>query len=367
MFLHALATAVPDATFTQQQCWDVGRDAPALQRLNRRSQLVLRAILNGDSGIATRHFALGDFARSQELTEDELNAAFRREAPRLAGDALVRAMQQAAVRPPRSTRCSSAPAPAISAQGSPATWPNSSDCGAMPSSRTLSAWAAARRSRRCAPRAPIWPPAPGATVAAVAVEICSAAFYLDDDLGVLISACLFGDGAAAAIWRCQPGPTGLRCEGFRSLHRPDEARHAALRDPQGQAAQSARSLGAGGGRLGGGRAVRRRAPAGARSRAGPPGRPRRARCDRPSVLPGYPLDASHAVPGGKRQHEQPIRPLCAGGASSDAPSDRRRSLAGQFRRGFQRPLLPADARAVGTLPAPSPRKTMLATPETGRL
>jgi alkylresorcinol/alkylpyrone synthase len=33
----------------------------------------------------------------------------------------------------------------------------------------------------------------------VCVEICSAASYLDDDPGVLISACLFGDGAAAAI------------------------------------------------------------------------------------------------------------------------------------------------------------------------
>jgi predicted naringenin-chalcone synthase len=33
----------------------------------------------------------------------------------------------------------------------------------------------------------------------VSVEVCSAAFYLDDDAGVLISACLFGDGAGAAV------------------------------------------------------------------------------------------------------------------------------------------------------------------------
>ncbi|MDB6056148.1 MAG: Chalcone and stilbene synthase domain protein, partial [Verrucomicrobiales bacterium] len=31
------------------------------------------------------------------------------------------------------------------------------------------------------------------------VEVCSAAFYLDEDPGVLVSACLFGDGAAAAV------------------------------------------------------------------------------------------------------------------------------------------------------------------------
>ena len=41
---------------------------------------------------------------------------------------------------------------------------------------------------------------PQAVVATVAVEICSAAFFADDDPGVLISLCLFGDGAAAAIW-----------------------------------------------------------------------------------------------------------------------------------------------------------------------
>jgi alkylresorcinol/alkylpyrone synthase len=36
-------------------------------------------------------------------------------------------------------------------------------------------------------------------VLSVCVEVCSAAFYLDDDAGVLISACLFGDGAGAAV------------------------------------------------------------------------------------------------------------------------------------------------------------------------
>ena len=38
-----------------------------------------------------------------------------------------------------------------------------------------------------------------ARVLSICVEVCSAAFYLDDDAGVLISACLFGDGAAAAV------------------------------------------------------------------------------------------------------------------------------------------------------------------------
>jgi alkylresorcinol/alkylpyrone synthase len=43
-------------------------------------------------------------------------------------------------------------------------------------------------------------------VLSVCVEVCSAAFYLDDDSGVLISACLFGDGAGAAVLANKPQP-----------------------------------------------------------------------------------------------------------------------------------------------------------------
>jgi alkylresorcinol/alkylpyrone synthase len=61
---------------------------------------------------------------------------------------------------------------------------------------------------------------PAATVACVAVEVCSAAFYLDSDPGVIISACLFGDGAAASIWRSQPGSASVRCHSFDTHHDP---------------------------------------------------------------------------------------------------------------------------------------------------
>ncbi|MEM8955054.1 MAG: stilbene synthase, partial [Verrucomicrobiota bacterium] len=62
---------------------------------------------------------------------------------------------------------------------------------------------------------------PGATVATVAVEICSAAFYLDDDPGVLISLCLFGDAAAAAIWRGEGESGQWRTGGWQTLHQPE--------------------------------------------------------------------------------------------------------------------------------------------------
>jgi alkylresorcinol/alkylpyrone synthase len=47
-------------------------------------------------------------------------------------------------------------------------------------------------------------------VLSICVEVCSAAFYIDDDPGVLISACLFGDGAGAAVLANEPGNTARR-------------------------------------------------------------------------------------------------------------------------------------------------------------
>ena len=60
---------------------------------------------------------------------------------------------------------------------------------------------------------------PEAVVVTVAVEICSAAFYVEDDFGVLISTCLFGDGAAAAVWSGAGGE--WKVGDFESLHAPE--------------------------------------------------------------------------------------------------------------------------------------------------
>src|SRR5664279_3108785 len=91
MFLHGLATAVPPAVFTQAQCWEIVQHSPTRQRLSRRTQLILRTILQGDSGVNTRHFAVPDVGGVFDLTSDQLNAAFRVEAPQLAGRALTAA------------------------------------------------------------------------------------------------------------------------------------------------------------------------------------------------------------------------------------------------------------------------------------
>jgi predicted naringenin-chalcone synthase len=222
MYLHALATAVPERAFTQEQCWDLASRSSVRQRLSRRSMLTLRRILRGDNGIATRHFAVSDMDRVFDLTPDELNAEFRTEAPRLAGRALRAALDRVGVAPAEIDAllictCTGYLCPGLTSYVAEQMGLRGnaylqdlvgSGCGAaIPTLRAVSQVLAAQ---------------PDAVVACVAVEICSAAFYLDDDPGVLISACLFSDGAAASVWRSRPGAEGLRCFDFRALHLPEE-------------------------------------------------------------------------------------------------------------------------------------------------
>ena len=222
MFLHSLATAVPAAAFTQPDCWALVEKSDIRSRLSRRTMLVLRSILMGQHGIATRHFAASDLVRIFDRTADELNLSFRTEAPALAGRALLEALDRAGVRPGDLDAlvlctCTGYLCPGLTSYVAEALGiPESAvlhdvvglGCGAaIPTLRAASHLLAAE---------------PGALVACVAVEVCSAAFYLDDDPGVIISACLFSDGAAATVWRSTPGPTGLRAFDFKSLHLPAE-------------------------------------------------------------------------------------------------------------------------------------------------
>ena len=220
MYLHALATALPPASFTQSECWNMFERSAARDRLSRRSALLLQAILQRDNGIATRHFALPDIESVFSATPDELNEAFRLEAPRLAARALALALAQAKLAGEELDAllvctCTGYLCPGVTSYVAEQLGlrPDAFlqdlvglGCGAaIPSLRAAEALLAAQ---------------PGAVVACVAVEVCSAAFYLDDDPGVLVSACLFGDGAAATIWRREPGPHHLRAGSFTTVHQP---------------------------------------------------------------------------------------------------------------------------------------------------
>ena len=222
MYLHSLATAVPPTSYTPAQCWDLAQHSAVRGRLSRRSMLILHSILRSDHGIAQRHFAVPDVDRVFDAGADELNLAFRTAAPRLAERALTDALQKAGLQPGDIDAllictCTGYLCPGVTSYVAEhlGLRPNAFlqdlvglGCGAaIPLLRAASHITAS---------------APKAVVACVAVEICSAAFYLDDDPGVLISACLFSDGAAASIWRGTPGPSALRAFAFDTVHLPNE-------------------------------------------------------------------------------------------------------------------------------------------------
>ncbi len=220
MQLHTLATASPATVFTQSQCLEFAREERLAKRLNRRSQLILRSILSGESGVERRHFALADVPGIFDHTADELNNAFRREAPALATRALSEALGKIDLRPDQIDvlfvcTCTGYLCPGVTSYVAESLGLRADavlfDIVGHGCAAAIPMLRAAEAQLKANPRA---------IVATVAVEICSAAFYLDDDPGVLISACLFGDGAAAAIWRSEQGAAGVGCRDFATVHWP---------------------------------------------------------------------------------------------------------------------------------------------------
>lgn len=215
---------MPPASFTQEECLQLARLSTAVwrDRLSRRSRLMLSTILRGDSGIERRQFAVRDVAKLFVLDADGLNEEFRQTAPALAEAALRPALDAAGIRAMDLDAlvvctCTGYLCPGVSSYLAERVGISSHawlqdlvglGCGAaIPALRATDAILRAH---------------PESVVACVAVEICSAAFYLDDDPGVIVSACLFGDGAAASIWKSRPGPLALSCHSFDTHHDPKE-------------------------------------------------------------------------------------------------------------------------------------------------
>ncbi len=221
MYLQALATAFPDARYTQNECWEIAKSSPFLSSLSRRSAKILETVLSGSSGIDTRHFAIPTGKLFSADAED-LNRAFEQAAPQLGAKALRSAchsvgLEAHAIDALFVCTCTGYLCPGVSSHLAeqtgirPDVFLNDMTglgCGAaLPTMHAASCFLAAN---------------PEATVATVAVEICSAAFYLNDDTGVIVSACIFGDGASAALWRSSDQGRQWKVSNFRTLHRPEE-------------------------------------------------------------------------------------------------------------------------------------------------
>ena len=221
MYLQSLATAFPPHAFTQVECFEALNSSGALEALRGRSRELLEKVLTGDSGIETRRFCDPDLRSTFGLDASGLHGHFERHAPRLASEAVLKACQQDGLKPSRIDAllvctCTGYLCPGLSSYVSEILGlrPDAFlqdllglGCGAaLPLLETARGILAAN---------------PHATIATVAVEISSAAFFLNDEPGVLISLCLFGDGAAAAIWRGQDRGGQFRFQNFRTLHRPE--------------------------------------------------------------------------------------------------------------------------------------------------
>jgi len=220
MYLQSLATAFPPHSFAQAECLKILSTSGAMDGLRGRSKELLHKVLTGDSGIATRHFCDPDLEKSFFLDADGLHRHFEHHAPRLASEALLKACDRAYLAPTSIDAllvctCTGYLCPGLSSYVSeilnlrPSAFLQDLlglGCGAaLPLLETARGLLAAN---------------PESIVATVAVEISSAAFYLNDEPGVLISLCLFGDGAAAAIWKGEPQSGQFRFQNFRTVHKP---------------------------------------------------------------------------------------------------------------------------------------------------
>lgn len=222
MFIHSIASAFPKHKISQQKLWEFSKQHPVVAELSEKSFGLTEKILCGDSGIDTRHFAVENPCELFDLDAGQLNALFEKEAPEMTQTALERALAKAELTATDIDAviictCTGYICPGITSYVAEAMGMREDcylqdivglGCGAaVPTIRSAHGFLAAN---------------PDATVAVVAVESCSSAFFIDNDFGVLISLCLFGDGASASIWKSQPGESGYRAHTFDTLHIPKD-------------------------------------------------------------------------------------------------------------------------------------------------
>ena len=212
MFIQGVGTATPAFKYTQRDCWDTLCGSPHLQKLSSRSQAILRKVLTGDSGIATRYFAMSRLDEAFSIDPNTLHRRFAENAPSVASAAARNALEQA-----RATvgeidaliisTCTGYLCPGLTSYVSEELGLRTGiyladlvghGCGAaLPNLQLANALIASQQAKR---------------VLCICVEICSAAFYLDNDPGVLISNCLFGDAAGAVVVGREAGENFPRVE-----------------------------------------------------------------------------------------------------------------------------------------------------------
>jgi predicted naringenin-chalcone synthase len=224
MFVNGLGTANPPQRYTKAQCWEAFRASDWFRRLDRRAHAIAETVLLHDNGIEARRLALGSLAEVFQIDPDTLHRRFLTHAPALAAEAGAKALDAAALAPVDIdavviSTCTGYLCPGLSSyvierlalpRDMPAFDLVGQGCAAaLPNWLLAKALLAGRDAQH---------------VLSICVEVSSAAMYLDNDPGVLISACLFGDGAGAAVLSTAslPGRRSVEFTTARSLVNPDE-------------------------------------------------------------------------------------------------------------------------------------------------
>ncbi len=228
MHLIGFGTATPAARYTKAACLDAFQKSAWFARLDQRSHFIARSVLQRDNGIEARRLSVDSLADVFTIDPNTLGARFLLHAPALAAQAAGRALANAGLEAGEIdavvvSTCTGYLCPGLSGhvierlglradvqafdlvgQGCAAALPN------MQLGRAL------LDSGACL------------QVLSVCVEVSSAAMYLDNDPGVLISACLFGDGAGAAVLSRHPGTAGRGVEWVDSTSLTNPAERRAL-------------------------------------------------------------------------------------------------------------------------------------------
>jgi len=199
MFFRSVGTAHPESSFTQQECLESLEKSDMFGKLRPQSQFLAQRILRSAHGIERRSLALSDLDDAFQIDPDILHQRFALHAPLLAAEAARKAMVKAELLASQIdviiiSTCTGYLCPGLSGYVAERLGLRANvipldlvgqGCGAaLPNLRMAQACLKSGQGTR---------------VLSICVEVCSAAFYLNDDPGVLISACLFGDGAGAAI------------------------------------------------------------------------------------------------------------------------------------------------------------------------
>lgn len=199
MFVSGIGTASPARRYTKTQCWEAFRNSEWFSRLGTRAHAIAQTVLLRDNGMQSRWLAVDSLDEVFQIDPDTLYRRFVANAPALAATAARSALAQAS----------------LDADQIDAVVVSSCTGNLCPG---LSGYVIERLNLRadilafdlvghgCAAALPNWQLASALLhsnqcqhVLSVCVEVCSAAMYLDNDPGVLISASLFGDGAGASI------------------------------------------------------------------------------------------------------------------------------------------------------------------------